>query len=103
MQSQSSDERPLWLFLSEPGLSNLLSRELKYRDVIRQKARPERLLMRSCDVLALPGSQVTTTKPRARLALDILVCPVFGRHRIGVGQLDRLAKHWKKEKPSELT
>ena len=84
-------ERPLWLFLSEPGLGGLLMKELKFRDVIRQKARPQSWHLRNYDLLVFPDSQIVGPANTSRIALDVLVCPVFGRYKISDRQLDRLA------------
>ena len=86
------DAKPLWLFLSEPGLGALLVRELKYRDIIRAKTRARSWHLRNYDLLVFPDSQVVGDIASSHIALDVLECPVFGRHKITDRQLDRLAQ-----------
>ncbi len=89
--------KPLWLFLSEPGLGALLLRELKFRDIIRAKTRAQCWHLRNYDLLVFPESQIVGPVNASRIALDVLMCPVFGRHKIGGRQLDRLAQTAKEE------
>lgn len=90
-RARGAGERPLWLFLSEPGLGAPLVKELKYRDVIRAKTRAQTWHLRNYDLLVFPDSQIAGAVNASRIALDALVCPAFGRHKITDRQLDRLA------------
>ena len=78
--------------MSEPGLGALLVKELKHRDVIRAKTRAQSWHLRNYDLLVFPDSQVVGLIAASRIALDVLACPVFGRHKITERQLDRLAE-----------
>lgn len=82
---------PLWLLLSEPGLSRLLTLELKHRDVLRQKTRTKVLYMRSYDLTIVPPVQVLSDFQGSRIIRSALRCPVFGRSRMSEAQLDLLA------------
>jgi predicted RNA methylase len=92
------EQRPLWLFVTEPGLTGLLLKELKFRDMILPKARPLNLFLRNYDLAVLPASQIKAARLEPRLALRVLRCPVFGRNRIGDSQIDLLARQWRKSK-----
>src|ERR1700688_2578051 len=54
----AASDRPLWLFLTEPGLGALLVRELKFLDAIAQKAQLAKLHLRNYDLLAAPDAVV---------------------------------------------
>ena len=95
--------KPLWLFLSEPGLGPLLIKELKHRDVIRAKTRAQSWHLRNCDLLVFPDSQIVGDIRASRIALDVLACPIFGRHKITEAQLDRLAATARTDKIDGLT
>lgn len=84
-------ERPLWLFLTEPGLGGLLARELKFRDVVAQKTQFARLHLRNYDLLIAPDTVVQSQSMMSRIASHVLVCPVFGRENVSGVQLDQLA------------
>ena len=84
-------ERPLWLFLTEPGLGGLLGRELKFRDVVAQKTQFAKLHLRNYDLLIAPDAVVQKQSMTSRIASHILVCPVFGREKVSGMQLDQLA------------
>jgi predicted RNA methylase len=92
------EPRPLWLFVTEPGLTGLLVKELKFRDYVLPKARPLNLFLRNYDLVVLPASQIKSTRLEPRLALQVLRCPVFGRNRLGDSQVDLLARQWRKSK-----
>ena len=83
--------RPLWLFLTEPGLAALLLNELKFVGSIEKKAQAAKLHLRSHDLLVLPDVVVKRRDAAPRLATNVLVSPVFGREQIGARQLDLLA------------
>ena len=100
--SKKPSPSPLWLFLTEPGLSRLLALELKYRKTLAQKARITTLFLRNYDLLVLPDSQVTSRRFASRLALHVMACPVFGRFTISKAQLDALAEAWKRDRPDGL-
>src|SRR5271165_3316182 len=80
-------ERPLWLFLTEPGLGPMLAKELKFLDAIEQKAQPAKLHLRNYDLLTIPDAVMKNSAVRPRLALHVMMCPIFGRDRIGDNQL----------------
>ena len=96
-------ERPMWLFLSEPGLGDLALKELKARKVVPRNARPTRLSLRNQDAMLLPDSVVTGAPTGLRLTLSALNVPVFGRTGITPGQLERLAAAFAREKADGLT
>jgi predicted RNA methylase len=98
----TASERPLWLFLTEPGLGPLLIKELKFTDVVAQKAQLAKLHLRNYDLLIAPDAVVRSHSAAPRLATHILVCPVFGRERVSEHQLDRLAQIAVRERTSEL-
>jgi len=98
----ADSERPLWLFLTEPGLGALLIRELKFLDAIAQKAQLAKLHLRNYDLMAAPDAVVRSPGAAPRLALHVLACPIFGRERVSQHQLDRLAQIAIREKSSEL-
>lgn len=100
--SEAVRERPLWLFLSEPGLAALLVKELKFRNIIRAKSRAQIRHLRNYDLLVFPDSQIAGPVEASRIALDVLMCPVFGRHKISDRQLDRLAIAAKAERSDGL-
>src|SRR5262249_26651002 len=102
MDNEGVGERPLWLFLSEPGLGPLLIKELKFRDIIRQKARAQTWHLRNYDLLVFPASQIADRIGSSRIALEVLAAPVFGRHNITERQLDRLAQSATKERSDGL-
>jgi predicted RNA methylase len=87
--------RPVWVFLTEPGLAALLMKELKYRKIFRHKTRATKSFLRNYDMLAVPDSQISGNVAASRLALHVLTCPVFGRHKISARQLDALATAWR--------
>lgn len=95
-------DRPLWLFLTEPGLSDLALKELKARKVVGRKTRATKLFLRNYDMLVVPDAQVTGDPRASRLILHALVAPVFGRGAVTDGQLDRLAGAWGREKADGL-
>jgi RMKL-like, methyltransferase domain len=99
----SGSERPLWLFLSEPGLGPLLEKELTHRKILKAKTRAARLHLRNYDLVVVPDVQLLTHKIASRLALDALVCPVFGRSAITEALLDRLELHWRAERTDGIT
>lgn len=100
--AQPPEAPALWLFLCDPGLGPLFTRELKHRDVLRQKARPKRFYLRNADVLILPQSQVSLDFSQLRIAQDVLACHVFGRGQITEANLDWLAAAWRREKVDGL-
>lgn len=85
-------ERPLWLFLTEPGLGPLLARELKFIDAVAAKAQFARFHLSNHDLLVLPDAAMRSRDAQPRIATNVLVAPVFGRERIGNAQLDLLAR-----------
>lgn len=93
----------MWLFLSEPGLTDLAMKELKARKVIARNARPTRLALRNQDAVLLPDAVVTGAPKGLRLTLNALNVPVFGRTGITPGQLERLAAAFAREKADGLT
>ena len=95
-------ERPLWLFLTEPGIADLALRELKARKIVGQKTRATKLFLRSYDVLVMPDSQVAAPPKDLRLSLHAMAAPVFGRRNVTEGQLMRLAGAWGREKADGL-
>jgi predicted RNA methylase len=95
-------ERPLWLFLTEPGLGSLLLKELKYHDVVFQKTRTTLAFMRNYDLLVLPEVQLKSRSIRSRMALHAMICPVFGRFKVSETQLDLLARYCRKERVDGL-
>jgi 23S rRNA G2445 N2-methylase RlmL len=90
-------ERPLWLFLTEPGLGSLLGRELKFRDAVAQKTQFAKLHLRNYDLLIAPDAVVQKLSMTSRIASHILVCPVFGREKVSSMQLDQLASWCEQE------
>jgi precorrin-6B methylase 2 len=94
--------RPLWLFLAEPGVGPLLLRELKFRDVVVQKAQAAKLHLRNYDLIVLPDAAMRERTARPRLALQVLVAPVFGREQISDTQFKLLAHAAKIERPDGL-
>jgi predicted RNA methylase len=97
-----SSQRPLWLFLTEPGLGPLLVKELKFLDAVGQKAQLTKLHLRNYDLLVAPDAVVGAPKVAPRLALHVLTCPVFGRERVTERQLELLAKFAIREKAGRL-
>ncbi len=95
-------ERPLWLFLTEPGIADLALKELKARKVVGQKTRATKLFLRNYDMLVIPDSQVAAPPKDLRLSLHALAAPVFGRRNITEGQLMRLAGAWSRERADGL-
>jgi predicted RNA methylase len=85
------EAKPLWLFLTEPGLAALLLQELRFIGAIERKAQAAKLHLRNHDLLVLPDVVVRRHDAAPRLATNVLVSPVFGRHLIGARQLDLLA------------
>ena len=83
--------RPLYLFLTEPGLADLTLLELRHLKLVARKARPTRLFLRSQDMLVLPADLVDPGRARSRLCANVLRAPVFGRGAITPRQLDTLA------------
>src|SRR5690348_90883 len=96
-RSGTDGERPLWLFLTEPGVGPLLGRELKFRDVVAQKTQFAKLHLRNYDLMVAPDAVVRTRSMVLRLASHALICPVFGREHLGGQQLDRLAASIRRE------
>ncbi len=94
--------RPLWLFLTEPGLGPLLIKELKFIDAIAQKAQLAKLHLRNYDLLIAPDAVLTSRTMTPRLASHALICPVFGRERVSEHQFDQLAAFALREKSSSL-
>jgi predicted RNA methylase len=95
-------ERPLWLFLTEPGLGDLLLKELKFIDAVVQKAQFAKLHLRNYDLLIAPDTVVRSPSMAPRLASHVLTCPVFGRERISERQLDQLAASALREHATSL-
>ena len=89
--------RPLWLFLSEPGLGNLHVKELKHLGIVSRKTRPRKLRLRSYDMLVVPDVLVVGDVRRSRISLHTLRCPVFGRNMISEKQIDALVKAYQEE------
>ena len=83
--------KPLFVFLTEPGLAELALAELKHLKLVQRRARPLRLSLRSHDMLVLPGSLVDVARARSRLCTNVLAAPIFGRGAITPRQLDHLA------------
>jgi Putative RNA methylase family UPF0020 len=83
--------KPLFVFLTEPGLADLALAELKHRKLVQRRARPLRLNLRSHDMLVLPASLVDIARGRSRLCGNVLAAPIFGRGAITPRQLDHLA------------
>jgi hypothetical protein len=83
--------KPLFVFLTEPGLADLALAELKHLKLVQRRARPLRLNLRSHDMLVLPGSLVEIARARSRLCTNVLAAPIFGRGAITPRQLDHLA------------
>jgi hypothetical protein len=84
-------QRPLYVFLSEPGLSSLALLELRRLKVVARKARPLRLKLRNYDMLVLPADVVFPEAGRSRLCTNVLRAPIFGRSGVTPRQLDNLA------------
>ena len=84
-------QRPLYLFLTEPGLSRLALLELRHRRLVTRKARPLRLNLRNYDVLVLPSDVVSADAGVSRLCTNVLRASVFGRSAVTPKQLDNLA------------
>ncbi len=101
-RTQPASARPLWLFLTEPGLAALLLRELKFINAIERKAQAARLHLRNHDLLVLPEVVVKRREVAPRLATNILVAPVFGREEVGARQLDLLAQATRRERVDGL-
>jgi len=89
--------RPLWLFLTEPGLSALALQELKFLDVVARKAQAAKLHLRNHDLIVLPDAVVAWRNAWPRLVTNVLVAPVFGRNQMGAAQLDLLADAFRRE------
>ena len=81
-------QRPLYLFLTEPGLSKLALLELRHRKLLTRKARPLRLNLRNYDVLVLPSDVVFASAGVSRLCTNVLRASVFGRSAVTPKQLD---------------
>lgn len=84
-------QRPLYVFLSEPGLSGLALLELRHLKLVDRKARPLRLKLRNYDLLVLPGDVVSVGAGRSRLCTNVLRASIFGRSAVTPRQLDNLA------------
>ena len=98
----SGESCPLTLFLTEPGLANTLVKELKFRGVLKPKARADKFNLRNYDLLVLTASQIVGDVRSSRLALHALNAPFFGRGSITERQLDLLASAWSSERPDGL-
>ena len=96
-------DRPLWLFLTEPGLGTLLLQELRFIGATERKAQAAKLLLRNHDLLVLPDVVVRRHDSAPRLATNVLVSPVFGREQLGARQLDLLAQAMQRERTDGLT
>ncbi|HXQ11499.1 MAG TPA: hypothetical protein VN805_10945 [Caulobacteraceae bacterium] len=83
--------KPLFVFLTEPGVADLALAELKHLKLVQRRARPLRLNLRSHDMLVLPASLVDVARGRSRLCTNMLAAPIFGRGAITPRQLDHLA------------
>jgi predicted RNA methylase len=94
--------RPLWLFLTEPGLAALALLELKFLGVVARKAQAAKLHLRNHDLLVLPDAVVKQDKAAPRMATNVLVSPVFGRNQLGAAQLDLLAHAFQRERADGL-
>lgn len=88
----SSSSRPLWLFLTEPGVGPLLVRELKFLGAIGAKAQATKLHLRNYDVLVFPDAVMKAPDVTPRLALHVMRVSVFGRGSVGEGQIARLTQ-----------
>jgi len=84
-------ERPLYLFLTEPGLSGLALLELRHLKLAARKARPLKLQLRNHDVLVLPSDVVSPVAGVSRLCTNVLRAGIFGRSAVTPRQLDTLA------------
>ena len=94
--------RPLYLFLTEPGLASLALLELKRLKMVDRKARPTRLCLRNHDVLVLPSQVVAPDAGISRLCTNVLRAPVFGRAAITPKQLDVLAAMFQQGRSQRL-
>ena len=97
-QTEQKANRPLWLFLCEPGMADLLAKELSFRKIIARKTRLTKLFMRHYDVLLVPDVQITGPVKTTRLALHVLICPVFGKVQVSDKQMDLLVAACLREK-----
>lgn len=89
---------PLWLFLTEPGLGQLLSNELKFIGAVARKAQFARLNLRNHDLLVLPDIVMRERKSSPRLATNVLSAPVFGRGEVSARGYDLLAQAFRRER-----
>ena len=96
------EDKPLWLFLTEPGLASLATRELKFVDAVTQKAQFAKLHLRNYDLLVAPDAIVRPRLPALRLTSHVLLSPVFGRERVSERQLDLLAERVRREGSASL-
>jgi precorrin-6B methylase 2 len=90
--------RPLWLYLTEPGLGPLLANELKFLGAVERKAQFAKLHLRNHDLLVLPDVAVKKREAKPRLATNVLAAPVFGRASVSPRQLDYLAEAFRTER-----
>ena len=84
--------RPLWLFLTEPGLAALAASELKFIGAVAKKAQFARLHLRNHDLLVLPDVVVQRHDAKPRLVTNVLKAPVFGRGDIGPSAFDQIGR-----------
>ncbi|HEY1425094.1 MAG TPA: hypothetical protein VGF50_00350 [Caulobacteraceae bacterium] len=99
----AAPQRPLYLFLTEPGLSGLALLELRHLKLVTRKARPLRLGLRNYDVLVLPGDVVAPGAGVSRLCTNVLRASVFGRSAVTPRQLDALATLFRQGGYARLT
>jgi len=93
---RAADVRPegsatAWLLRCAPGLATLLIAELRSNGLADRRSKPSVLWQRNHDLVFLPRLAAEPKAGQLRIAEEIHRCPVYGRYKISLRQLDVMA------------
>jgi predicted RNA methylase len=80
-----------WLLRCAPGLATLLIAELRANGLADRRSKPSVLWQRNHDLVFLPRLAAEPKAGELRIAEEIHRCPVYGRYKISLRQLDVMA------------
>src|SRR5438477_1500164 len=84
-----------WLIRCVRGLYRVVVDELRFRRLLPPATEPLVLRQRNHDLLFVPRLRYQPDASRVRTAEQILRCLIYGRYKVSVSQLDRLAAELK--------
>ena len=93
---RAADVRPegsatAWLLRCAPGLATSLIAELRANGLADRRSKPSVLWQRNHDLVFLPRLAAEPKAGQLRIAEEIHRCPVYGRYKISLRQLDVMA------------